>query len=328
MKLWPKGFFGLLAILLFLLLIYQVSLNLVKKPSSSLSIISENNRFKVSFDIREKDKDNFAKFLANLNIPSAITPKTTFELDATSQAMLTFYTPIKTDLNLSAKEISFSGQIAKDITNQFKVESIKIPKNTSLAVFAANVIDFLNSRYHFPPGFSDWLSKNFATDKGQYLIIFGPDSDFALIIRNNKISFDELKNIPNTEYKEDNAKDTNLHLLKISSESNQSITAVIFNFDNYSILCSSLPCAQNLLDVLKSTKDASSFPTISSEDKLAFTMLYLANNPISENFKSLLFPNSDFTSIQRLKIFDTLGKIEKATITLKASNFSGLIKVK
>lgn len=326
MKLSPKVFFGLLAIPLTLAIIFFIFRSCCQKLSS-LSISSEKNKFRVSFNIGEKDKDNFEKFLTNLEIPSEIGSGASFRLDATSSAMLTFFTPIKTDLQLSSKEISFSGKISHKPSNNFRVENIKVPKSTRLAVFASNVIDFLNSRYSLPEEFLKWLSKNFPTDKGQYLIIFGENYDFAVLAKSDKVNFDDLKNIT---YKEETDQDVTFHFLKLNKDpSQQQLTATIFNLNGYTILCSSLSCARTITSVLKSGEQSSTFPSVKEGQQLAFTMLY--NNtasPINQNFKSLLFSDSDNLNNQQRKIIDTLEKIDKVSFTLKANNFSGLIKIK
>ena len=334
MKLSPKVFFGLLAIPLTLAIIFFIFQSCCQKLSS-LSITSEKNKFRVSFNIDKKDKYNFEKFLTNLDIPSEISSGASFRLDATSSAMLTFFTPIKADLNISSKEISFSGKMSHKPSNNFKVENIKVPKSTHLAIFASNVIDFLNSRYHLPEEFLKWLSKNFPTDKGQYLVMFN-ETDFAVLVKSDKANYDDLKNITfdksqeSADYKEETDQDVNFHLLKLGKDpSREQLTATVFNLNGYTVFSSSYKSAQKMVSVLKSEEESSTFPSVKEDQQLAFTMIYNSTtNPISQNFVKLLFSDSADLSNQNLKIINTLEKIQQASLTLKTTNFSGLIKIK
>src|SRR3989344_5129808 len=185
----PVGRFLSLSLTLLFLIFIAVLVIIQNKNTSQVTLIANENEFKLNFDITNNDQSEFLKVLEKLGLPQSVAKGVEFELDATSSAKLTFATPVKANLNILPGKIAFKGKVNTSFLQDQEAKSIKIPTSTNLAVFSGNLIAFIKSRLILSQEFSAWLSKNLASDQGQYLVVFGPNSDFTLIFKNPNIYF-------------------------------------------------------------------------------------------------------------------------------------------
>ena len=213
-----KIVFGILAIFLFLAIIIFVAkfISVQDRNSSQITLTVNQNKFKLNFNLTNQDLTIFSKFLDKLNLPQSVKDGIEFELDATSSAKLAFTSPIKTNFNILPEKITFQGQVDKSFVNDQTAESLKIPASTNLAVFGNNIAESVRARLNLPDQFSTWFSKNLNWEKGQYFIVFGANSDFALVFKNPSIDIDGLKNIKDVKsnqslYKEESIDNIKLH---------------------------------------------------------------------------------------------------------------------
>lgn len=324
----PIGrFLSLFLILLFLALIAILTI-FQNKDTSKFSLIASDNKFKLNFDITNNDQSEFAKVLEKLSLPQSVAKGVEFELDATSAAKLTFATPIKANLNFLPGKITFKGRVNTSFLRDQETKSIKIPASTNLAVFSDNLTAFIKSRLILSQEFSTWLSKNLVSDQGQYLVVFGPNSNFALIFKNPNIDIETLKNIKDPQsdqplYKEELTDTIKLYLLKLPQSFNgKDLTAVFFQDGDWTYFVSSFEAAQELIKILKSQASSLNFPP--KDTSATSLIIFFRNNDES-------FPGEDFTSFifQGSNNFSrSASQIRELEFILKRSEFSGLINLK
>src|SRR3989344_7010520 len=223
MKLIPKKFLGFWVIVV--VAIISLVFFLTKDANKSLiTIASGENKFFVNFDLKTKDQKNLSKILENLQIPQNSQEDLSFELDSTSSASLAHLIPIKVNPIISTKSISFSGTVSHSpFIKKLSPKRIKVPQDFNLAVFAPNVLDFVTTRNLYPENLVNWLKNNFSPTSGQYLIIFGKNAQFALIVEKTEIDLSSLKSIElsdqsETSYKEEVRADTIFYLMNRSEE--------------------------------------------------------------------------------------------------------------
>ena len=325
-----KIVFGILAIFLFLAIIVFVAkfISLQDRNSSQIILTADQNKFKLNFNLANQDMTKFSKVLDKLNLPQSVKDGIEFELDATSSAKLAFVIPIKTDFNILPEKITFQGQVDKSFVSDQAAESLKIPASTNLAVFGNNIAEFVRARLNFPDQFSTWFSKNLNSQNGQYFIVFGANSDFALVFKNPSIDIDGLKNIKDVKsnqslYKEESIDNIKLYLLKLSeSLDEKDLTIVFFQEGDWTFFASSPDAAQKLLKIQKSQIPSINFP-LKNNSLISLILLYRNSdkNPIGENFPQLIFAGNG-------GLAKTMDQIEEFEFILKKDKFSGLINLK
>jgi len=321
------GFLALFLIFIFLILAVKLINLQNNKNTSQLTLIANENKFKLNFDIANHDQSKFLKVLEKLGLPQSVKEGIEFELDATSAAKLTFATPIKANLNILPEKIIFKGRVNTSFLKVQEAVSIKIPASTNLAIFSDNIQDFIKTRLILSDEFSTWFSKNLISDRGQYFIVFGPNSDFAVIFRNSNIDLDSLKSIRNADsgeslYKEESYDDVKLHLLKLfESLSGKDLTVVLFQEDTWVFFVSSYEAAQDLIQVQKSQIPSINFP-VKNTPLVSVVVLFRNNdkNAIGENFADFIFQGSKNFS-------RSMDQIRELEFILKRSEFSGLINL-
>lgn len=325
-----KIVFGILAIFLFLAIIIFVTkfISSQDRNSSQIILTANQNKFKLNFNLTKQDLAKFSKVLDKLNLPQSVKDGIEFELDATSSAKLAFTTPIKTNFNILPEKITFQGQIDKSFVNDQAAESLKIPASTNLAVFGNNIAEFVRARLNLPDEFADWFSKNLISAQGQYFLVFGANSDFALVFKNPSIDIDGLKNIKDAKsnqslYKEEPIDNIKLYLLKLpESLDEKDLTVAFFQEGDFVFFASSHEAAQELIKIQKSQSPSINFPP-NDNSEISLILLYKNSdkNPIGENFPSLIFAgNGGLTK--------TIHQIEEFEFILKKDKFSGLINLK
>jgi len=322
-----KTLLGLFFVLI--ILIFFVFFAKWQKQETFVTLNAFENKFKVNFNIPQSDQEKFSKTLQKLQLPQSIEQGFEFELDATSSAALNFALPIEAKISFGPK-INFKGSLHRSGINNLPVVSLKVPQNTNLAVFAPDFRDFISTRLNFPPEFASWLDKNLFAEKGQVLIIFGKDADFAIVTKANQVDFESLKNIqmPDSQepfYKKSQTEDlVDLHLVNLPADWRGSpLAATFFQIGQLLFFSSSPQAAEELIKVQKSQKPSIDFLSIPSSGTNSLTILF--RNPdqdsINQPFEKLLFG-------QRTELAKTIEKISQAQLTLKENEFSGLINLK
>ena len=294
-----------------------------------LTLSSKQNKFKINFDINNRDQEKFSMILGKLNFPQSVKKGVEFELEATPQARLVFITPIRVFFEILPKKINFHGSSYTSFSREYQLENIKIPTSTNLAVFGPGFNDFIKARFKLPDDFSAWLDQNFNSGNGQYLIIFGSSADFVIICKSDGIDLGSLKNIQSVSseeslYKEESQDSVAFYLLKLpQDEENRQLTATFFQMGNWTYFSSSYESAQEVLKMKEGKNPSINFP-FKNQGKPASLMVFLENtdkNPLNDKFFNLVFADQ--------KSFDqTLKNIDKLEFTLKAEEFSGLINLK
>lgn len=292
--------------------------------SSSLVLQTQDDKFKVNFFLQAKDEVKFSKILEKLNLPQTTKDGIEFSLDAASAAKLAFVTPIKASLTLDSSRINFHGSTQRNANEEFTPLNCKIPQNTNFAVAASDLRELVKSRFTFPSEFSQWLDDNLSSS-GQCLVIFGQNPDFVLILREDNVDFEKLKNLEISQepiYFKETKDNVDFHLIKLpEKEAGISRTFTIFKTNGNIFFVSSYEAAQQLSKLKK--EDTIDFPNEKSGQKITFALLFRNTdiNPTTEDFYKLLF--SKKTSVSEI-----LGKISLFEFTLKDNEFSGLINMK
>ncbi|KKR86769.1 MAG: hypothetical protein UU34_C0010G0012 [Candidatus Curtissbacteria bacterium GW2011_GWA1_41_11] len=332
MKLIPKKFLGFWVIVV--VAIISLVFFLTKDANKSLiTIASGENKFFVNFDLKTKDQKNLSKILENLQIPQNSQEDLSFELDSTSSASLAHLIPIKVNPIISTKSISFSGTVSHSpFIEKLSPKRIKVPQDFNLAVFAPNVLDFVTTRNLYPENLVNWLKNNFSPTSGQYLIIFGKNAQFALIVEKTEIDLSSLKSIElsdqsETSYKEEVRADTIFYLMNIISSEGKSEAVTFFQQENWVVFASSREAAFKIADSLQS-KNSTDFPSFNFDSDSNF-LLFFTNKQgeqLSESFINLISrQNSGIANPNLQKI---LREVEEINFALKATRFSGLISLK
>jgi len=322
--------FGILAAFLFLIIIIFVAkfIDVQDRNSGQITLTADQNKFKLNFNLTNQDLIKFSKVLNKLNLPQSVKDGIEFELDATSSAKLAFTTPIKTNFNILPEKITFQGQIDKSFVNDQAAESLKIPASTNLAVFGNNIAEFVMARLNLPDQLSTWFLKNLNFQNGQYFIVFGANSDFALVFKNPSTDIDGLKNIKDVKsnqflYMEESIENIKLYLLKLpESLDEEDLTVAFFQEGDWTFFASSHEAAQELVKIQKSQRPSINFP-LKNNSLISLILLYRNSdqNPIGENFPALIFAgNGGLTK--------TIDQIEEFEFILKKDKFSGLINLK
>ena len=315
----------LLIVFFFIIIVPSSVFLLSQNQKNSLTILASQNKFHVEFAIPKANQKEFTEFLKAQNIPQSVKLGLDFETDSTTSARLAFFTPIKTNFKILGNKIIFSGTTNSQ-NKELPRQNFKIPKETSLAVFAPNFGDFLKSKFTLPDDFSTWLSENLTSESGQYLIVFGKNADFALAWQNSALDLNSLKTITTnleTEYKEQEEEGINLHLVRLTPKDKKEQTFAIFKIGQWFFITSSLDTARTIIAVQQSQTSQIHFESNKKGQKEAFA-LFLTNdesNSLNDSFFDLL-------SIDNQLLMDMLLKITRFEFTLKENDFSGLIILK
>jgi hypothetical protein len=321
--------------LLGLLIILVISVFFVffakwQKQYTLVTLNTFEEKFRVNFNIPESDQEEFSKILQKLQLPQSIKEGFEFKLDATSAAALSFTLPLEAKITSLDPKIAFKGSVHRSGMDNFPLISLKIPQTTNLAVFAPDFRDFMDTRLNLAPEFKSWLDTNLFSEKGQILIIFGKDADFAVVAKPNQVDFESLKNIqtPDSEepsYKKSQSEEAiDLHLINLPPDwrGNQ-LTATLFQLGQWLFFSSSPQAAQELIRIQKSQKPSIDFLPLPASDTISLAILFRNSDQdsIGEPFQKLIFGQTN-------EFAKTIKKIAQAQFTLNENEFSGLINLK
>lgn len=320
-----KIFLSLLA--LFLILVVFTFITNKSQKANTLNLTAQNNQFHLAFNYQKQNQEAFLKFLSNLNLPPETAQGFDFKLDATSSAKLAFASPINADFKVSEKEFNLTGTKSGQKLEEFDWETIKLPASANLIIFAPNFFDFVKSKLVMPDNFSAWLSANLVSKNGQTLAIFGQNSDFVIVWRNQNADFESLKNLSakineeDSAYKEESQDGITLYLMRLPQKVNPSFTVTFFQIGEMVFFTSSYESAQELVSIQKSKLPAFTFgpAKIGEEASIALTLRQTENLPSS--FFQML-------SLDEKRLKSVFSNVKEINFSLKANDFSGLIVLK
>jgi len=330
-----KSYFVIFLLLTAAAIIFLSFFQDFKKSTSLLD--SKENKITISFDLKDNDQKNFDNILNNLNIPQTVVEGASFELDSTSFAALTYLTPIKSNLKIDASAISFSGETSHSpFSTNSQLETIKAPESSNLIIYSENLIDFVIAGTSLSTQFELWLKDNFPKKFPSYLIIFGAQSDFAIITNNIDINYSSLSSIFSQDQLEDSYKvetqnEIFYHLVNINSKDiENSQTLALFNIANWQVLASSRDAAFSISSSINSNDQSLNFPPKNIDNSANFLLFYRNSKkfPISQNFINLIFEDNSSAGVSLEYLKETLQKIESLDFALKEDDFSGLIEFK
>ncbi|MBI3342112.1 hypothetical protein HY024_03230 [Candidatus Curtissbacteria bacterium] len=304
---YPKYALGLLitaAVVLFLI----ISFFFTKKTNvSKFNLSSENNKFRLQFNISQKDQNNFAKFLENVSLPSNTEKGITFGLDATSSAILNFQTPIEGQLNLSATKITTTGNLNFPlVTKNISSESFLFPKNLSFAIAGPNLGASAATYLNLPPKVKATIEENSASG-GQILAFFGQAVDGVYIFKTGNFDIESFKDANpqgGLVYKEETTENTKFSLIN---------NLASFQVGDWTIMASSLENAKTMLAQQKDPKDSIYFPPQTGSTTPTIALLF--QNPVPEQLLSTIFGNKE-------KIPAFLANIQKIDFAAKNQSFN------
>lgn len=326
-----------LGIIFVSLMLILISLYIKNSKSSTLIVTAKENKFFTNLSLNEKDKGNLSKIFTDLSIPKSVLSEFSFQLNPVSSVQLAFLSPINFNLETTSHEIKFTGKLSRVAfkDKDLKLQEINIPNQANLTIFASNLIDFITVRQSFPIEFSNWLNDNFSTNSGQYLTVFGENSQFSLITMNPDTDLNSLKSLvfeevsPNI-YKEETRDDTTFHLLRFPTIQNEENLVVLFTQDEWLVLSSSREAAQTISSSLKQKKESEKFPSqnLDINSNLVISYKNSTEYPIGKNFNQFLFFNPQVISNIDDSFLNTLDKIHTFEFSLKEADISGLINIK
>lgn len=331
MKLNPKILLGTI-VLIFALIAVILIFSLKPKNPNSLIIDSDKNEFKVSFQIDKSKSQNFEKLLANLDIPYQIENGLSFKLDATASAYLGLLAPIKADLNISNDQVNFKGNSAKlFLLENLNPEQIRIPTDTTLAIFAPDLTGFIKSRSNLSPDAQKLFIDSTKTTSGHYLIIFGSKPNYALIFKKENLDLSNFKEIPpeasgESAKKENPSENTKFYLLTSDPEAVNSDAGVFFETEKYKVFASSPDAAKEIISAQNSS--GKMFPKTKTEDTSLQLEFNNNTDSISDDFISFIFQRGISTIGGKEKVKNFLQKTKEISLSLKGDTFSGLISTK
>lgn len=288
-------------------------------PQSSAAIVSDQNKFHLSFQLQKGDELKLANILSRLNLSPSAKQGVGFELDATSSAKLAYVSPIKVALDIGAKYINFEGSLKRNLNgDDFQFESIGLPGLTSLAILSQKSGEFLAGLSAYPE-YKEWISQNVKSSNGIYLVVFGKSDDFAVIFKNSGFKIDQLKTIKDARgepvYKEQTMENTNYGLLNLSGTG--PVLAIVTK-DGWNIIASSDSAAKEL-DPSPQKTGGQVFPNIGKKGMIVFA-LYYRNDGSNPNVAKYISSGDKLSKI--------LENITSLVFTLDKGSFFGSISVK
>jgi hypothetical protein len=306
-----KKLIPLLSLFIFLTLFLVLLIKLDR--DSTISLNSFENKFKVNFNIEKSDQKAFEQVLTALNLPTITKEGFEFELDSTTSAKLAFSLPAQAEIDFEGKEIEFEGEAKTPFLQTHVMEDIRLPKDTQLAIFAGNLVDFASAKSQADESLSSWLREN--SSEGQYFAVFSHEPSYVFVAKSKNADFEKLKQISKQDnYKQQEAEGTTYHLLKVGKQSGQTIA--LFERTPYLFLVSSLNTAKAVSASLNS-KDSYNFKA--PQEPVNIFLSY-QNKGYAKELLKFLFED------ERLE--NSLSKIEKIEFILKPIKFSGLIITK
>ncbi len=294
MKLSPKLILGALFLLVTVIIIHVFS----NRSQSSLNLTANENKFNVSFQISDRDKNQATTFLQELSLPRSILDGFEFSLDGTSSAKLAYISPINAKLNLKKDKIQFSGTTTGSVNNTLLPIDLnfKAPNTTTVALFGQNLMPFIEKKITLPP------PKNIG---GQYLILFNNNPDFALISKKDTFDFTQL------ESKEVTEGDVTFHLAE---------NYVFFEMGDKIFVTSTFESAKVLA---LAQKDSSLPANIFTADNTPVSFAVFVQNTKDQKATSAI----DFLVGPKSQTKNVIEKIKVGRLFLKKDHFSGSLEL-
>ncbi|MEX2028783.1 MAG: hypothetical protein WD988_04775 [Candidatus Curtissbacteria bacterium] len=289
-----------------------------QKHQSSVFLTSDQNKFKLGFELQKADEAKFSSILEKLNLAPSTRNGIEFELDSTSSAKLAALTPIRASTALYKDGVSYKGTLKRNFNPSQPFENIQIPSSASAALLSPDFRSFLKKNLNTTDDLSSWIDNNVISRFAQYLVIFGENSDFAVIFKNEDINLVDLKNIKDEAgepiYKEEAADGANFALLKLGDSQ---LSPTIFEKNEWNYIVSSQDAAKQLEQSIDSAGQTVTFPDLPQSQDLSLVINFASRNN-SEFFKY-------FFTGQPPKIIE---KIENFRFVLKDRSFFGSFSVK
>lgn len=330
MKHRPKLILGTVLIISSLTLLFALSQFINKQDEgSNLSIDYQENKFKLSLQIQDSDKNNFNSFLKNLNLDnySAEDP-IFFELDSTSSAKFAFQAPFKANIEPGSKELNITGTVSQGFFKQTpEVIPLDIPKSSELVIFSAQLLDSFLSRFTIPSETNIQLKEQLKPKPGHYFVTFNSAQNFAIYFKSdsNLANLEGFSRAAELQNPDTNAASTVIYqMAQTLADSQQSETnPVLFEDKGFKIFASSRETASIILN----SKENISNPNNGNESDVS---IYF--EPKSEfnadKFLSFITQNGIYHLAARDKLANTISKIDTFSFSLKRTTFSGLINLK
>lgn len=282
---------------------------------------ASQNRFTLKFQIKEKDRKNAEAFLEKANLPANLMEGITFEVDATSSAVLAFALPSQADLTLGTKNIGFTGKYQGLRLNTFQFDEVKMPASTTLAIAGSALPNFLKTHYKLPGSFLTFLSD---PKKPLYFFVFNQNADWVMMFKNDptKTLLPQSLGLSEESFKEEEFDDQlKLSLIRAKDINDEEVTLAYFSLDNWSYLSSSRDSAKTIIKIQRNQLEADTFKLRKTNPDTAFAITFNNEEQLGDNFFNLIFSEKPAFS-------ENLKKVKHLEFALRKDSFSGLIELK
>lgn len=320
----PKILLGIAIIITVIFSLYLL-LRSNKSQFSSINITPAQNKFKVSFEIINKDQENLPKFLQKLKISSKISQGFEFELDSTSSAKLAFSSPVVSRINFEGNKVKFWGATTQLLFNQ-KVnlnKNLKLPPTLSIVIFANDLIPQASTTIKLSAPLENWLNENFPRN-GQYLLIFASNDVALIATRSQSIDFTTLESQKvagqqQSPLKQEVQDNRTFYLLKVPDSANNETTLTFFESADFVAISTSKDVANQFLDLQQGNSASLEIEPGPNNTALSL-MIFLQNNDgrLPEAVTKIL--DDDQKSQNFVK------NVKGAKLTLIDNNFQGYIE--
>lgn len=301
---------------IFFLIVLGVVVIWAQRSSSQIILTAHNNKFNLSFNLRQNEKANAQKTLEKLGLAQNVLEGIQFELDSTSSAKLAFIAPVTIDLDFTKERLNLQGKATGVLSGATPVPiaNLQIPASTSLAILAPDFGNLIKKRFVMPKDFQTWLDQNLTSDAGQYLIVFGESGDFALATKpQNPPDFATLAAQSDEFYKEESDANLLFHLIKLPQESQKEVTFTFFQEGPFLFMASSRAAAQELADVQKGDVTSLNFwPNV--EKPVSAAIFWQNSQTVNQDSLSPLVGEDTHLAA-------TLAKISQARLIIRGQEF-------
>lgn len=310
--------FAILFLISFTLI--ALSIHKIRNKESTAVLISEKNKFKISFNILPKDQNQLDKTLEKLAIPKNIKDGISFELDSTSAAKLTFVSPVIAKINLSPNKIRFEGKLDRPYTlKDLYPHQIKLPNSTNIAIASLSLSEFAKSKLNFPQNLFNWIETNKLSDTNQYFINLKEDTN--VFVFQSKSQIEDLKS-KEISLKEELVEEMEIFYLTFhNSQDQEEKTLALAKSQDHVFVASSRDELLDLINIQKSPKDELNFP-FKSHVQVSY-VIYAKNNndQFIDALTGLVFKSQP-------QALEFAKNIDSFYLALSKESFSALIKIK
>lgn len=295
--------------------------------SSSLTLDSEQNKFRLALNLKEEDKQTFQEFVNNLVGLTYPSEDFVFTLDSTSSASLAFKTPIKADVEIEEKSIKLSGSLNSALSLlKPNFEQPKIPSASELVIVGEDLSSFFYDRLNLSENSKEQLEQLIEPEEGTYFTSFNSGKSFALFFKQDI----DLENITSSDLKFESTQSASQENIKIyqaklpsSKQDVLEVKPVLFKKESYKVIASSIETANLILESDKFIENKEEFTT----SNLA---IYFKPGQAfdAENFSAFI-TNDGLNQINFKENFEkSLENVNDFNFSLKGIHFSALINLK